>query len=202
MDGRDIAMLSPREFAQRLGILFQEHAAPGDLTVEELLYHGRHPHRRTFESLLTDDDEAVLLALQMAGLEEMRHRPLIELSGGERQLAWIAMLLAQSPNYLLLDEPTTFLDLAHQFDVMDLVLRLNRTLGKTVIMVVHDVNLAARYADYVFALRDGKIAAFGSPREVLSTETLRRVFDIEAQIVCDGDGGRLHCIPIKRAVRQ
>jgi iron complex transport system ATP-binding protein len=138
----------------------------------------------------------------MAGIDEIRHRQLTELSGGQRQLAWIAMALAQSPRYLLLDEPTTFLDLAHQFDVMDLVRRLNRELGKTIVLVVHDLNLAARYADHLFAVRSGKIVASGKPAEVLTVATLRSVFDVETRIVRDEAHGTLFCIPVERAVTQ
>ena len=200
LDGRDIATLPPRELACKLGILFQEHIAPGALTVEELIYHGRYPHRRLFESLTPEDHAAVDEALRMADLEGMRHRPMSQLSGGQRQLAWIAMALTQSSNYLLLDEPTTFLDMAHQFDVMDLIRRLNRELGKTIVLVVHDLNLAARYADYVFALREGKIVAAGKPSEVMTVDTLRAVFDVETHIVRDEQ--TVFCIPVKRADRR
>jgi iron complex transport system ATP-binding protein len=201
LDGKALATLHPREIAQKLGILFQEHVAPSDLTVEELLNHGRYPHRGQFESFLPEDIAAVDRALDMAGLQDMRYRPLAELSGGQRQLAWIALILAQSPNYLLLDEPTTFLDLAHQFEIMDLVLRLNRELGKTVVMVVHDLNLAARYADYVFALSEGKIVAAGKPAAVMSVETLRRVFHVETRIVHNEADGTFYCVPVKRSAR-
>ena len=199
LDGHDIATLAPRRLAQKLGILFQEHIAPGDLTVEELIYHGRYPHRGLFESLTPEDHSAVEDALRMACLEAIRHRPLNQLSGGQRQLAWIAMAVAQSPAYLLLDEPTTFLDLAHQFDVMDLILRLNRELGKTVVLVVHDLNLAARYADYLFALHLGKVVAFGAPSEVLTVDTLRHVFEVETRIIRNQGEQAFFCIPVKRA---
>ena len=202
LDGQDIARLRPRDIARKLGILFQDHVAPGDLTVEQLLYHGRYPHRRQFESMLPEDHAAVDTAIHLAHLEDMRHRLLTQLSGGQSQLAWIAMLLAQCPTYLLLDEPTTFLDLAHQFDVMDMILRLNRTLGKTIVMVVHDLNLAARYADYLFAMREGKIVASGEPEEVMSVDTLRFVFDIETHIIQNDAEQTFFCIPIKRSAHK
>lgn len=201
LDGRDISTLPSRELARTLGILFQEHTVPGDLTVEELVCHGRYPHGGLFQAFSAKDDAAVEEALRLADLAALRHRPLGQLSGGQRQLAWIAMALAQEPRYLFLDEPTTFLDLAHQFDLMDLVHRLNRDLGTTIAFVVHDLNLAARYADLIFAMRDGKILASGSPAEVLTVETLRRVFEVEARILCDEESGTLLCIPEGRSAR-
>ena len=202
LDGRDIATLPTPELARNLGMLFQEHIAPGDLTVEQLVYHGRFPHRRLFDSLTEEDNAAVEGALRMANIAEVRQRQLGELSGGQKQLAWIAMALAQSPRYLLLDEPTTFLDLAHQFDVMDLIRRLNRELGKTIVLVMHDLNLAARYVDYLFAMRSGKIVASGTPAEVLTTDTLRRVFDVETRIIHDDPLQSMFCIPVGRAGRS
>lgn len=198
LDGHDIATLTAREIALRLGILFQENTAPHDLTVEELAYHGRYPHRRLFESLTPEDRAAVEKALELCGATPLRHLPISQISSGQKQLAWIAMLLAQSPHYLFLDEPTTFLDLAHQFDVMNLVRRLNRELGNTIVISVHDLNLAARYADRIFALRDGKVVAAGAPEEVLTEQTLRAVFDVESRIYRDEATGALHCLPIGR----
>ena len=199
LDGCDIAALAPRQLARKLGILFQEHIAPRDLTVQQLIFHGRYPHLGLFESPTPEDHAAVETALQIADLEGLRHRPLGELSGGQLQLAWIAMALARSPSYLLLDEPTTFLDIAHQFDVMDLILRLNRKLGKTIVIVVHDLNLAARYADHVFALRAGKLVASGEPSKVMSVDTLRYVFDVEMRMIRNEADQTFFCIPIRRA---
>lgn len=196
LDGEDIATLAPRQLAQRLGILFQENIAPGDLAVEGLAYHGRYPHRRLFESLTPDDHDAVEEALQLTGVASLRERRLSHLSSGQKQLAWIAMLLAQEPRYLFLDEPTTFLDLAHQFDVMDCLRRLNRQLGKTVVLVVHDLNLAARYADCIFALRNGRLVAAGPPAAVLTPDTLRTVFDVETRVIRDDEHRFLFCMPV------
>lgn len=199
LDGRDIASLSRLQFARRVGMLFQENVAPAGLTIEDLVYHGRYGHRRLFESFTPEDRAAVEHALQMADIVHLRHRPVGRLSAGQKQLAWIAMALAQETQYLFLDEPTTFLDLAHQFDVMDLIHKLNRKLGKTVVLVVHDLNLAARYADHIFALREGRIVAYGTPPEVLTVETLRSVFDIEAHIVRDEGTGLFFCVPTGKA---
>lgn len=197
LDGRDASSLSPRDIAQQLGILFQEHAAPGDLTVESLVEFGRYAHRRPFEPTSNEDRAAVENALRVTRLEQERHRPIRQLSGGQRQLAWIAMAIAQEPQYLLLDEPTTFLDLAHQFDVMDVIRRLNREEGRTVVLVVHDLNLVARYADHVVALRSGRIVAAGTPREVLTPATIRTVFGVDARIVPDNSS--FFCVPLGRS---
>lgn len=198
LDGRDIATLSAREVALSLGILFQENQAPHDLTVEELVGHGRYPHRRLFDPLTADDRFAVEQALALCGAVHLRDRPISQISSGQKQLAWIAMLLAQSPHYLFLDEPTTYLDLPHQFDVMNLVRHLNRELGCTFVITMHDLNLAARFGDHVVALHQGRIAAQGVPEEVLTTATLRAVFDIESRLFRDEQTGSLHCVPINR----
>jgi len=199
LDGKDIATFSARQFACRLGILFQENSAPNDLTVEELVYHGRYPHRKLFESMNAEDRNAVEQALQLACVHELRHNLVNQLSAGQRQLAWIAILLAQQTQYMFLDEPTTFLDLAHQFDVMDLIRRLNKDVGKTIGLVVHDLNLAARYGDHIFAMRNGCIVASGAPAEVLTVETLREVFEVETRLIADEDTGSLYCLPMGKA---
>lgn len=202
LDGQDISTLSPRQFAQRLGILFQENIAPADLTVEGLAYHGRYSHRRLFESLTSEDHDMVEEALRLTGMSRLRESQLSHLSSGQKQLAWIGMLLAQAPHHLFLDEPTTFLDLAHQFDVMDCLRRLNEKLGKTIVLVVHDLNLAARYADHLFALRDGKIVAEGEPSKVLTPDILRRVFDVETRIIPDEGQRSLFCVPVGKSTSE
>jgi len=199
MDGRDIATLSRRAFARRLGILFQENAAPHGVTVEELVAHGRYAHQRLFDAFTDEDRAAVDVALERTGIAPLRQHWVASLSAGQRQLTWIAMALAQETGYLFLDEPTTFLDLAHQFEIMDLLRALNRELGKTLVLVVHDLNLAVRYADFIFALRDGRIAASGPPSEVLSPAILRQVFDVEARIIRDAATGLCFCLPVGKA---
>ena len=199
MDGRDIAMLSRRAFARRLGILFQENAAPHGVTVEELVAHGRYAHQRLFDTFTADDHAAVEAALQRTGIAALRQHWVSRLSAGQRQLAWIAMALAQETQYLFLDEPTTFLDLAHQFEIMDLLRALNRELGKTLVLVIHDLNLAVRYADFIFALRDGRILASGAPAEVLTPAILRQVFNVEARMIRDDATGLCFCLPLGKA---
>ena len=198
LDGCDVSAMPRPKFARRVGMLFQENTAPAGLTVEDLVFHGRYGHRRLLDALTPADCEAVERALQLAGIVALRARRVGRLSAGQKQLAWIAMALAQETDYLFLDEPTTFLDPAHQFEVMDLVRRLNHELGKTIVLVVHDLNLAAHYADCIFALREGRIAAAGTPDEVLDARTLRRVFEIEATILRDGQGRVRHCLPTGR----
>ena len=196
LDGADIARLSPRDLAQRLGILFQDNAAPEGLTTESLAYYGRHPHRRIFEDLTPEDHAAVKEAIRRTGVEAWRHRPLGELSGGQRQLAWLTMVLAQAPRLLLLDEPTAYLDLRHQLDVMQVIASLRENLGLTIAMVVHDVNHAARFADDVIALREGRIVARGPVAAVLTPEVLRAVFDVEVECLHLADG-TLVCVPLR-----
>ena len=196
LDGRDAAALTRLAFARRVGMLFQENTAPSGLSVEDLAYYGRHAHLRLFDALSPADHEAVERALLLAGVAALRDAPVQQLSAGQRQLAWIAMALAQETQYLFLDEPTTFLDLAHQFEIMDLLRTLNREHGKTVILVVHDLNLAARYADHLFALREGRIVASGPIGEVFTAATIRRVFDVEARVLRDPEGGFPYCLPL------
>ena len=168
-DGRPITAGSQRSFARRLAVLSQGAAAPPEVTVEELVAMGRFPHQTWYRQWSRADQEAVERALEATGLTHLRSRPLASLSGGQRQRAWLAMALAQETPVLLLDEPTTFLDVAHQVEVLDLVRELNRTDGKTIIMVLHDLSQASQYADYLVAMKDGRAVAAGTPQEVLSS---------------------------------
>mgnify|MGYP006271561563 CR=1 FL=1 len=194
LDGRDVHALSLRELARNLGILFQEHAAPGGITVEQLVEHGRYPHRGMFDPLSEEDQGAIDEAFELAGVERLRHRRVIELSGGQKQLAWIAMVLAQRPAMLLLDEPTTFLDLRHQLEVMRIVERLRDERGITIALVLHDLNQAARHCDRLIAMQQGQIVATGSPWDVLNTQLLQSVFEVEAEVLYDADGLPV-CVP-------
>lgn len=188
LDGRDVAGFPRRRMAASIGVLFQENVAPQGLTVEELVGHGRFPYRRLFESATDDDHAAVERALARAGLADLRHRPVDQLSGGQKQLAWIALALAQTTRVLLLDEPTTFLDLKHQVEVMQVIESLRGDLGLTIVMVLHDVNQAARHADHLIAMRDGKVIAQGRPGEVLTADLLRNVYEVDAEVLTASDG--------------
>ncbi|GAA0605847.1 ABC transporter ATP-binding protein [Kutzneria viridogrisea] len=196
LDGKRIDKTPTREVAKVLGVLPQTPQAPEGLTVADLVARGRHPHQSWYRQWSSDDEQAVAEALAMTGMSEFAERTLDQLSGGQRQRAWISMALAQGTELLLLDEPTTYLDLAHQVDVLDLVHRLHSELGRTVVMVLHDLNLAARYADRLVALRDGRVVAQGEPGEVLTESLLREVFDLEAKVIADPVAGTPLVVPV------
>lgn len=196
LDGKNISSIPTREVAKILGVLPQAPSAPEGLTVADLVARGRHPHQTWYRQWSSDDESAVGRALAMTGLADLADRPLDELSGGQRQRAWISMALAQGTDLLLLDEPTTFLDLAHQVEVLELVRHLHEEAGRTVVMVLHDLNLAARYTDRLVAMRDGKVVAAGTPHEVLTVDLLRRVFDLDAKIIADPVAGTPLVVPI------
>ena len=178
--GQEMNALSQREFAKCLAILTQSPQAPADLTVNDLVEMGRFPHRSFLGRAGKDDKEHVEWALEQTGVKEMRYRLLNTLSGGERQRAWIAMALAQRPEVLLLDEPTTYLDICHQLEIMQLITRLNQELGLTVVMVVHDLNHAIMYADHVVVVKAGQLVTSGAPREIITAELLAEVFKVKA----------------------
>ncbi|WP_037970750.1 ABC transporter ATP-binding protein [Streptosporangium amethystogenes] len=196
LDGKRIDRMPSREVARILGVLPQSPSAPEGLTVADLVSRGRHPHQTWYRQWSSDDESAVGAALAMTGLLDLGDRPLDELSGGQRQRAWISMALAQGTDLLLLDEPTTFLDLAHQIEVLELVRRLHGELGRTVVMVLHDLNLAARYADRLVAMRDGRVVAAGPPSEVLTEALLAEVFELDAKIIEDPVAGTPLVVPI------
>lgn len=196
MDGRPIDQIPSREVAKQLGILPQSPIAPEGLTVAELVSRGRYPHQNWYRQWSTGDDDAVKQALEMTGMDEHAARSVDELSGGQRQRAWIAMTLAQETGVVLLDEPITYLDLAHQVEVLDLIHRLNTERGTTVVMVLHDLNLAARYADTLIAMRDGSIIAQGKSEEVLTEPLLQDVFGLSAKVFPDPISGTPMVIPL------
>ncbi len=197
LDGADICRLPTRSVAARLGLLPQSPRVPDGVLVEDLVRRGRYPHQRIFHQWSKTDDQAVLQALELTGLVEMRKRPVDELSGGQRQRAWIAMALAQDAPMMLLDEPTTFLDIAHQVEMLDLLARLNQTENRTVVMVLHDLNQACRYASHIIALADGRIEAAGPPVEVVTAELIERVFGLRVSVVSCPVTGTPLCIPYR-----
>ncbi|MEU5844393.1 ABC transporter ATP-binding protein [Rhodococcus sp. NPDC047139] len=196
LDGRDITTMRTREVARILGMLPQAPVAPEGLTVADLVSRGRHPHQSWFRQWSADDEDEVALALERTGIADLADRPLDELSGGQRQRAWISMALAQGTDILLLDEPTTYLDLAHSVEVLDLVDRLHSELGRTVVMVLHDLNLAVRYSDHLVVMRDGRVVASGAPADVISVDLLREVFDLDASVIDDPVSDRPLIVPI------
>ncbi len=195
LDGHEIATLGTRDVARRMAILPQDPALPDALTVRQLVAQGRYPHRGPLRRWSAEDDRAVDRALAMTGMASLAARPLDELSGGQRQHAWIAMALAQETGVLLLDEPTTYLDMAHQVAVLDLLSALNRRDGRTIVMVLHDLNQAARYADEIVALRHGRVVASGPPDDVVTEAFVRAVFDAAVRVVEDPVTGGPLCVP-------
>lgn len=198
LDGDDIARLRTRDVAKKLGLLPQSPVAPEGLTVSDLVARGRHPHQSWLRQWSSDDADVVERALAMTGVADLADRPVDSLSGGQRQRVWISMALAQGTDLLLLDEPTTFLDLAHAIDVLDLVDDLHES-GRTVVMVLHDLNLATRYSDNLVVMRDGSILAQGHPRDVITAELLHEAFGLRARVIDDPVGDRPLIVPIGRA---
>ncbi len=198
LDGKSIHHTQPKELARTLGLLPQSPVAPEGITVADLVSRGRHPHHGVFSRWTRLDDEAVSEALIATKTETLAERPVDELSGGQRQRVWIAMALAQQTDVLLLDEPTTFLDINHQIDVLDLLTDLNHSRGTTVVMVLHDLNLAARYADYLIAMANGRIQFRGTPKEVLTEKTVQDVFGLQSRVIPDPLTGRPMMLPIGR----
>lgn len=189
--GRDIKSFSHREFARCLAILTQSPQAPADLTVSDLVEMGRFPHRGFLgRGSSSEDSKHVEWALEQTNMSGMRHRLLSTLSGGERQRAWIAMALAQRPEVLFLDEPTTYLDICHQLEIMQLLARLNKELGLTVVMVVHELNHAIQYADFVAVIKAGSMVISGVPKEVITGKLLADVFGVQADEVICSNGQR------------
>lgn len=198
LDGKAIHAIPTKQLAREIGILPQSPVAPEGLTVQELVAQGRYPHQRWFQQWSAEDERITQEALSTTSMAEFAARPVDTLSGGQRQRAWIAMTLAQQTEILLLDEPTTFLDLAYQIEVLDLLQELNEH-GRTIIMVLHDLNQACRYAHHLIAMRNGKIMVQGEPSAVMNEQTVRTVFGVDARIVSDPVTGTPMCIPNGRA---
>ncbi len=198
LDGKPIAKTPTREVARVLGMLPQTPVAPEGLTVADLVARGRHPHQSWLRQWSRDDEDVVAEALAWTDMADLADRPVDALSGGQRQRAWISMALAQGTDLLLLDEPTTYLDLSHQIDVLELVARLHAERGRTVAVVLHDLNLAARYAQRLVAMKDGVVVASGTPHEVLTEALLAEVFDLEARVIDDPVSGTPMVVPVRR----
>ncbi|MET8828016.1 ABC transporter ATP-binding protein [Streptomyces sp. NPDC004610] len=198
LDGREVHRTPARELARTLGLLPQSPVTPEGITVLDLVGRGRHPHQRAFARWTAEDDAAVAGALDATRTAELIDRAVDELSGGQRQRVWIAMALAQQTDLLLLDEPTTFLDISHQIEVLDLLTDLNRTRGTTIVMVLHDLNLAARYADRLIALASGRLHATGTPEEVMTERTVRALYGMDSRVIEDPLSGKPLVLPVGR----
>ncbi|WP_163575839.1 ABC transporter ATP-binding protein [Halomonas faecis] len=195
LDGKDLHRTPTRDVARKLGILPQSPTAPEGLTVRELVGMGRFPHQRLWRQWSREDERAVNDAMSIARVTEFASRPVDSLSGGQRQRCWIAMVLAQETELLLLDEPTTFLDLKVQVDLLELLAHLAHDQGRTLLVVLHDLNLAAAYADELVMMRDGRIMDGGSPEAVFTAARLKQVFDLDAHVIRDPHTQRLVCVP-------
>ncbi len=198
LDGEALSARPSKDVARVLGLLPQSPTAPEGIAVADLVGRGRHPHQKLLARWSARDYDVVAHALEATGTAELADRSVDELSGGQRQRVWIAMTLAQETDILLLDEPTTFLDVAHQIEVLDLLTDLNRDNGTTIVMVLHDIDMAARYADHVFALREGRIVASGAPSDVVTEELIREVFDLDARVIQDPVSGTPLVLPLGR----
>ncbi len=198
LDGREVHRTPAKELARTLGLLPQSPVTPEGITVLDLVGRGRHPHQRAFSRWTAKDDAAVAAALEATQTTDLMDRSVDELSGGQRQRVWIAMALAQQTDLLLLDEPTTFLDISHQVEVLDLLTDLNRTRGTTIVMVLHDLNLAARYADRLIALASGGLHAAGPTEDVMTRDMVRSVYGMESRVIEDPVSGRPLVLPIGR----
>ncbi|QCX26280.1 ABC transporter ATP-binding protein [Nocardioides jishulii] len=194
LDGVDVRRLRPREVARQIGFLPQRLTPPEGIAVEPLVRRGRHPHRTLLSTWTPADQAAVDLAMAAAGVTDLADRRVEELSGGQAQRAWIAMVLAQETPYLLLDEPTTFLDIAHQYELLRLLAHL-RDEGRTVVAVLHDVNQACRFADHLVAMKAGAVVAAGPPAEVMTPGLVREVFGMECDVVADPVAGTPMVVP-------
>ncbi|MFJ4097191.1 ABC transporter ATP-binding protein [Kitasatospora sp. NPDC089913] len=201
LDGEQIRSLPARQLARRLGLLPQSSTAPDGITVADLVARGRHPHQGLFRQWSAEDDRVVAEAMAATDVGALAGRYVDELSGGQRQRVWLAMAIAQQTPLLLLDEPTTYLDIAHQVEVLDLCARLHGEQGRTLVAVLHDLNQAARYATHLIALRDGVVVAEGAPREIVTADLVERVFDLPCQVIEDPQTGTPLVVPLAPARR-
>lgn len=196
LDGEQIQRYASKEVARRIGLLAQNATTPGDITVQELVARGRYPHQPLFTRWRKEDEAAVTRAMQATGITELAGQSVDTLSGGQRQRAWIAMVLAQETAIMLLDEPTTWLDISHQIDLLELLSELNRTQGYTLAAVLHDLNQACRYATHLIALRDGKIVAEGAPKAIVTPDLIEQIYGMRCMIIDDPVAGTPLVVPL------
>ncbi|MEU8244181.1 ABC transporter ATP-binding protein [Actinoplanes missouriensis] len=198
LDGQDLQSQPTRQVAKTLGLLPQSSTAPDGITVSELVARGRYPHQSLLRRWSATDEQVVTESMTATGVADLADRNVDELSGGQRQRVWLAMALAQQTPLLLLDEPTTYLDIAHQIEVLDLCAELHETQGRTLVAVLHDLNHAARYATHLIAMRDGKVAKSGSPADVLTADLVEEVFGLPCRVIDDPETGTPLVVPAAR----
>lgn len=201
LDGEQIQRFASKEVARRIGLLAQNATTPGDITVQGLVSRGRYPHQPLFTRWRKEDEDAVNRAMQATGITDLARQSVDTLSGGQRQRAWIAMVLAQETSIMLLDEPTTWLDISHQIDLLELLSELNRTQGYTLAAVLHDLNQACRYATHLIALRDGEIVAQGAPKEIVTPALIERIYGMRCMIIDDPVAGTPLVVPLGKRAR-
>ncbi|TGB01201.1 ABC transporter ATP-binding protein [Halobacillus salinus] len=198
LDGKPIGSIPSKKLARTLGLLPQSPIVPEGITVADLVGRGRFPHQTLFSGWSKKDYEAVAEAMEIMNVTELANQSIDELSGGQRQRVWIAMALAQQTDILFLDEPTTFLDITYQVEILDLLTDLNQKYGTTIVMVLHDINLSARYADHIFALKKGELISQGEPSEVITSELIHDLFGLHSTVIEDPVSGSPSVIPIGR----
>jgi len=198
LDGKPLGKYPSKQLAKIIGLLPQSPIVPEGITVADLVGRGRFPHQPLFGGWSKKDYEAVAEAMEVMNITELANEPIDELSGGQRQRVWIAMALAQQTDILFLDEPTTFLDVTYQVEILDLLTDLNRKYGTTIVMVLHDINLSARYADYLFAMREGQLVAEGKPSDVITSSMIKQVFDLDCTVIQDPVSFSPSIVPIGR----
>lgn len=196
LDGKKINSYPSKNLAQTLGLLPQSPIVPDGITVFDLICRGRFPYRTLMKGMSKEDFEAVKEAMEIMGITELANRSVDELSGGQRQRVWIALALAQQTDILLLDEPTTFLDISYQVEILDLLTELNKKRGTTIVMVLHDINLSARYADYIFAISNGKLMVEGLPEDIISPKLIKEIFNLECSVIKDPVSNSPLVVPI------
>jgi iron complex transport system ATP-binding protein len=195
LDGKAISQYKPKEFARKLAVVHQQNEAPSDITVEKLTSFGRMPYKNIFSTQTDEDSEAIERALTCTRLQDKRDKPIHALSGGERQRVWIAMTLAQNTPMLFLDEPTTYLDIYYQLEILELVKELNEVQGLTIVMVLHDINQAIRYSDHIIVMKDGEIVMKGTPHDVVTEDMIKSIYGVEVVVKHDEDTG-LYMVPM------
>jgi iron complex transport system ATP-binding protein len=195
LDGKAISQYKPKEFARKLAVVHQQNEAPSDITVEKLTSFGRMPYKNIFSTQTDEDSEAIERALTCTRLQDKRDKPIHALSGGERQRVWIAMTLAQNTPMLFLDEPTTYLDIYYQLEILELVKELNEVEGLTIVMVLHDINQAIRYSDHIIVMKDGEIVMKGTPHDVVTEDMIKSIYGVEVVVKHDEDTG-LYMVPM------
>ncbi|MGG4489357.1 ABC transporter ATP-binding protein [Metabacillus idriensis] len=198
LNGKPISKIPPKQLARVLGLLPQSPIVPEGITVADLVGRGRYPHQTFLKGWTKKDYEAVAEAMEIMNITEFADRSIDELSGGQRQRVWIAMALAQQTDILFLDEPTTYLDITYQIEILDLLTDLNRKHGTTIVMVLHDINLSARYADHIFALQQGRLVAEGTPSEVITSTLIKDIFGLNCTVIPDPVSGSPSVVPIGR----